>query len=370
VSNPFNSPEFLSQYWQQSPLLIRSAFQDLDLIEADELAGLAMEPDVESRIIIEDTKDASWHVKHGSFSEDDFANLPSSHWTLLVQAVDHWVPEVREVLKQFNFLPQWRIDDIMISFATNGGGVGPHFDQYDVFLIQLEGKRQWKTGQLCDENSDLVDQMPVKILSNFEEQDKWDLEPGDVLYLPPGYAHWGTSIGDSMTLSVGFRAPSESEFVSDFGHFLASSVSDFKRYEDKNIENRIATPHEILDSDVLRLQKILEGYASDKDTLAQWLGHYMTEPKYADSAVETGSWSYDEFIAHWQKAELFRNAGSRIAHTGGHVFVDGQSFETSLAAKELNTICDSESFEFNESNSELSHLLWELLNLGAVFFEN
>jgi 50S ribosomal protein L16 3-hydroxylase len=277
------------------------------------------------------------------------------------------------MLKRFSFLPQWRIDDIMISFATDGGGVGPHFDQYDVFLIQLEGKRSWKTGQLCDENSDLVDQLPVKILSNFEEQDQWILEPGDTLYLPPGLAHWGTSIGNSMTLSVGFRAPAESEFISDFGHFLSSEISDFIRYQDSHLENRQRNSHEITISDVSRLQNILKKYSEDTKFLTQWLGQYMTEPKYGDGAVDTGDWKFDTFLDHWKSFPLYRNASSRMAHSVKQLFVDGQTIDCELESKQLDLLCDSEEFKYNLTeeieSKEFQRIMWSLLNVGVVFFE-
>lgn len=372
--NPFNTIEFLNQYWQQNPILMRQAFDLPDLIDADELAGLALEDSVESRIISHEPETDAWHLKHGPFSEDDFNELPENHWTLLVQAVDHWIPEVRALMKSFRFLPQWRIDDIMISFATPGGGVGPHFDQYDVFLIQLEGKREWKIGQTCDESSDLVDQMPVKILADFQEQDKWVLEPGDVLYLPPALAHWGTSVDNSITLSVGFRAPAVNEVVSDFGHYLSSVSSDFNRYHDAELSNRSNRPHEILNEDIHRLQSILQDLAKDERKLAQWFGQYMTEPKYDDSAVDTGDWSLENFVTHWQQHPLARNASSRLAYFRQTVFVDGQQIDTTLSETQLNAICDSEFIEFqrheSEMDSEFKNVLWQLSNIGALFFED
>lgn len=366
--NPFNTKEFLDNHWQQSPLLIRKALSWDDLIDADELAGLAIEDGVESRLIYNEPESDKWHLRHGPFTEDDFSELPKSHWTLLVQAVDHWIPEVRQVLKDFQFLPQWRIDDIMISFATDGGGVGPHFDQYDVFLVQLSGKRSWKVGQMCDDNSDLVDQVPVKLLSEFHETDTWVLEPGDVLYLPPGQAHWGASIGDSMTLSVGFRAPSDSEIVGELGHFMSALVSDFQRYEDPQLSNRSAHPHEILDEDVSRLQSVLQRVAEDKDLLKEWFGRYMTEPKYDDMSVDTGDWTRKSFLEHWQNAPLVRNPASRLAYSHRALYVDGQSLETNLNKAELHQICDLNEIPFS-TNKDMQMLMLELLNTGAVLFE-
>jgi len=369
----FDPDEFLAQYWQQSPLLIRNGVSLDSLIDGDDLAGLAMEIAVESRIIQYEPQKDNWHLKHGPFSEKDFETLPEKNWTLLVQAVDHWVPEVRQVLSAFKFLPQWRIDDIMISYATEGGGVGPHYDQYDVFLIQTQGRREWKTGQLCNDNSDLVDQMPVKVLADFQEQDSWVMEPGDILYLPPALAHWGTALEDSITISVGFRAPAHTEVISDFGHFLSSKVSDFERYSDAQIKNRSSSPHQIQDSDVNRLKEILLTYADSPELLSNWLGQYMTEPKYDDMAVDTGDWTFNEFVDHWKSNPIYRNASSRMAFTDGILFVDGQCFPFTLPPETMNLICDSESFTYN-TNESFNHkifqqCLWSLINVGAVFFD-
>ncbi|WP_287439692.1 cupin domain-containing protein [Reinekea sp.] len=362
---------FLSTYWQQSPQLLRQAFNPEQLISGDELAGLAMEPEVESRLIKHLPESDEWLLRHGPFAEEDFAELGPENWTLLVQAVDHWVPEIRTLLSGFNFLPQWRIDDIMVSFATKGGGVGPHFDQYDVFLLQVEGTREWRTGQLCDENSEINAQLPVKILTDFEEQDRWVLQPGDMLYIPPAFAHWGTALSDCLTVSVGFRAPAHSDLISDFGHFLASKVSDFNRYADPELANRSSAPHEIRPEDIVRLQTILHDYADNAALLTNWFGQYMTQPKYDDQAVETGDWAVEEFISHWLANPIYRNASSRLAYTDTVLFVDGQAMVTDLTPEQLNSLCDGDVFThaaYAESEP-MQKVLWSLINLGAVFFE-
>lgn len=368
-----NVDKFLDQYWQQNPLLIRQAIDVSDVLDGNELASLAMEPEVESRLIQYQSSSESWQLTHGPFSEQTFSELPKTDWTLLVQAVDHWIPEVRHILKSFAFLPQWRIDDVMVSFATKGGGVGPHFDQYDVFLIQATGKREWKTGQLCDEESDLVSGVPVKILSSFNEQDNWVMEPGDVLYIPPGVAHWGVALEDSLTISVGFRAPSHSEIMSDFGHFLASKISDFDRYSDQNISNRTKYPHQIIPEDIERLKSIVKQYANSDTLIAEWFGQYMTEPKYNDTAVESGDWPFKKFLKHWTTNPLIRNPASRLAFTIDLLFIDGQRIKTNLEPNDLHLLCNGETFVFNEhpsfNQSEVQKTLCSLANLGAVYFE-
>ena len=168
--------EFLRDYWQKKPLLIRQAIPDFESpIDADELAGLALEEEVESRLVIEHGE-RPWELRRGPFAEDAFGALPEREWTLLVQAVDQFVPEVAELLEQFRFLPSWRIDDVMISFAAPGGSVGPHFDNYDVFLLQAQGKRNWKIGQMCNSESPLLQHADLRILAEFEESAEWVLD--------------------------------------------------------------------------------------------------------------------------------------------------------------------------------------------------
>ncbi|MCK5433342.1 MAG: cupin domain-containing protein, partial [Gammaproteobacteria bacterium] len=187
---------FLSEYWQKKPLLIRNGLPDLESpIAPDVLAGLACEEGVESRLLIQGENDQKWELKHGPFNDEIFSQLPESHWTLLVQAVDHWIPEAGNLLNLFDFIPRWRIDDLMISYASDGGGVGPHFDNYDVFLVQTSGKRKWEIGGVYNETTPRRENLPVNILSEFEVLETWILEPGDILYVPPGIGHNGIAEG-------------------------------------------------------------------------------------------------------------------------------------------------------------------------------
>ncbi|GAA4651259.1 cupin domain-containing protein [Kistimonas scapharcae] len=278
--------EFLAQYWQKQPLLIRQALPDWTLpMSPDELAGLACEESVESRLLLRQLGDQEWVLKRGPFKEQDFVNLPPDNWTLLVQAVDHWVPEVRELLNEFRFIPDWRLDDIMISYATEGGGVGPHYDNYDVFLIQASGNRHWQSGQLCDDTSPLLPHPDLKILAEFKTDQDFHMEPGDMLYLPPGVAHWGTATSnDCVTVSVGFRAPSHGEVVSDYGLWLNDHLSDFLRYADPDLKVP-SHPAEISAEAITRVQAILHQYANNPEQVARWFGRLMTEPKYPENVV-------------------------------------------------------------------------------------
>jgi 50S ribosomal protein L16 3-hydroxylase len=216
--------EFMAKYWQKKPMLIRGAIPDFKpLLSRDELFELAEQDDVESRLIVENSSvkttgkgkklAPAWTMANGPFSEDssELPSLKKSNWTLLVQGVDLHESQVHTLKNQFRFAPDARLDDVMISFATDGGGVGPHFDSYDVFLLQAEGKRRWRIGKQKDLT--LQKDVPLKILANFEPEQEFVLDAGDMLYLPPNYAHEGVSVGACMTYSIGFRAPAELELA-------------------------------------------------------------------------------------------------------------------------------------------------------------
>ena len=232
----FDSAKFLRDYWQQKPLLIRNPWREwLEPVEADELAGLACEPGVEARLL-EQHRDG-WVLEHGPFAEDRFAALGAVPWTLLVQAVDQHVPAVATLIDPVRFIPDWRIDDVMVSYASDGGGVGPHFDQYDVFLVQGAGRRRWGIGGLCDAATPQVDRGGLALLADFQPSAEWVLEPGDILYLPPGIAHNGVALGDGcVTYSIGFRAPSRRELLAGWSDAVLDSEDPAEaRYADPGL---------------------------------------------------------------------------------------------------------------------------------------
>ncbi|MBT8145994.1 MAG: cupin domain-containing protein, partial [Gammaproteobacteria bacterium] len=228
----FDHDEFLATYWQRQPLLIKHTGEPFaDPIEPDDLAGLACEETVESRIVAK-CSDRRWQISHGPFDVADFAGLGEKDWTLLVQAVDQLDPDVALLKGHFDFLPGWRIDDVMVSYASTDGGVGPHYDQYDVFLIQGMGKRRWKIGGRCDSTSPLQEGTELRLLQEFTTVQEVVLEPGDILYLPPRYAHHGISLGESLCYSIGFRAPSFADLLQGFSDELADSLNEDRRFED------------------------------------------------------------------------------------------------------------------------------------------
>ncbi|AOE79949.1 MULTISPECIES: cupin domain-containing protein [Pseudomonas] len=369
--------EFLRDYWQKKPLLIRQAIPDFESpIDADELAGLALEEEVESRLVIEHGE-RPWELRRGPFAEDAFSTLPEREWTLLVQAVDQFVPEVAELLEHFRFLPSWRIDDVMISFAAPGGSVGPHFDNYDVFLLQAQGKRNWKIGQMCNSESPLLQHADLRILAEFEESAEWVLEPGDMLYLPPRLAHFGIAEDDCMTYSVGFRAPSAAEVLTHFTDFLSQYLTDEERYTDADAQPA-SDPHQIQGDALDRLKSLLAEHMSDERMLLTWFGQFMTEPRYPElvAGEELGE---EDFISSLQDgAILVRNPSARLAWSEVDddvlLFASGQSRYLPGKLRELlKLVCSADALHSENLGEWLADedgrdLLCELVKQGSLGF--
>ncbi len=285
ILGEIGAAQFLAEYWQRKPLLIRNALPGFQSpIEPDELAGLSLEEDIESRIVIEQGAACRWELHQGPFTEETFRQLPEENWTLLVQAVDLWLPEVKQLLEHFTFLPPWRVDDIMVSYAPTGGSVGPHFDYYDVFLLQGLGQRRWQIGgigdKLCDEQSPREPGSAVRILKDYPFEQEWVLEPGDMLYLPPQVAHCGTALGDCITYSIGFRAPSAAEMLGDLANELLSQPHS-PHYKDPQLTPAMAS-EQISSQHIAQVRELLTSVLDDEALLADWFARYMTTPKYAD----------------------------------------------------------------------------------------
>ena len=369
--------EFMRDYWQKKPLLVRQAIPGFESpISPDELAGLALEEEIESRLVIEHGE-RPWELRRGPFAEDAFAELPERDWTLLVQAVDQFVPEVAELLEEFKFLPKWRIDDVMVSFAVPGGGVGPHFDNYDVFLLQGYGKRRWQVGQVCDSDSPMLQHADLKILAEFVKTEEWVLEPGDMLYLPPLLAHCGTAEDDCMTYSVGCRAPSAAEVLTHFTDFLAQHLPDEERYSDADAQPT-SDPTQIQRDALDRLKALLTEHMSDERLLMTWFGQFMTEPKYPEliAGIEIDE---EGFLGGLEDgAILIRNPSARMAwsEVGDDLvlFASGQSRLLSASLRELlKLVCSADALHIENlgawlADDEGRNLLVELVKQGSLEF--
>lgn len=361
---------FLRDYWQQKPLLIRNAFPDFESpLDGDELAGLALEEDVESRLVLEQGK-TPWELRQGPFEEDDFATLPPSHWTLLVQAVDQWVPEVQELLHHFRFLPDWRLDDIMVSYAVDQSSVGPHFDYYDVFLLQGNGRRRWRIGQNCDSQSPRLEGTALNILQDFEGTEDWVLEPGDMLYIPPGVAHWGTAEGDDcITYSIGFRAPSVADIFTELSQDIASRLSNDQRYRDPAL-TPADNPGEIPADTLNALDELIQRHLTP-EAIQDWFGRYMTSPKYPDLEPEDP----EETGQDWTRfPRLERHPASRFAYRAegdqATLYVDGEQHACSRTLAE--SLCadiapDTQRLKAGARSDRDLALVSELIDTGKLW---
>ncbi|MEH6447366.1 MAG: cupin domain-containing protein [Oleispira sp.] len=311
--------QFLKEYWQKKPLLIRQAYPNFEpLIPADELAGMSLEEEIESRIILENGPDSPWQLLSGPFEEETFGTLPKDKWTLLIQGVDQWVPEAADLLQDFNFIPNWRIDDLMISFATDGGSVGPHYDQYDVFLLQAEGQREWRIGQMCSEQDEFLKETKLRLLAKFEETERWVLEPGDMLYLPPRLAHYGISQGNGQTYSIGFRAPSQSELMHSLVDQIDASSNEDQRYGDPDLALQ-ENSGEISEAALQQVRDFMTQALADPVLLSDTIGKLMTESKYAqevDPEDDKKGSNYDltDLKYDLQAVDIQRELQSRFAY--------------------------------------------------------
>lgn len=273
---------FLAEHWQKRPLLVRGALPGIaPPLSPDELAGLACEAEVESRIVTRQADPARpYLLRQGPFHEHDFATLPERDWTLLVQDCDKQAPSTAPFLDPFRFIPDWRIDDLMISYATAGGGVGPHVDQYDVFLVQVLGRRRWQIAAPRPEAREIPG-LDLRVLAEFSAEQEWVLEPGDLLYLPPGVPHHGVALDECMTCSVGFRAATRRELFSDLAELLYASIPEDARYADPGLRAEEARPRGRIGPEALAAVRsaVRQHLHPSDEELDRWFARFVTEPK-------------------------------------------------------------------------------------------
>lgn len=375
----FDTATFLRGTWQQRPLLIRNPWdQWRNPLSPDELAGLACEDGVEARLIEQD-RDAL-QAEDGPFPAARFGKLGKQPFALLVQAVDHHVPEVAALLEAFRFIPNWRIDDVMVSCASDGGGVGAHFDHYDVFLIQGEGRRRWQVGARCDESTPLLPHDDLRLLADFEPTEEWILEPGDILYVPPRFPHNGIALGDDcMTYSIGFRAPARADLLSAWCDDLLAGMDDDDRYEDPGLTLQ-DNPGEISPAAIARLHALVTARLSDQAAFARWFGGYNSTPKYPemDWQPEVPVRVEDVRADIAEALPLIRNPASRFSfiRQGANavlLFVDGECFECAGAAAPIaEQLCASDRFVVDRSvivAEPAAELIATLCNQGSIAFE-
>ncbi len=313
--------QFMKRHWQKKPLLVRQAIPDfVPCVDRVKLVALAGQEGVESRLIVDSPK--GWKMKHGPLSKRSLPPFSQTKWTFLVQGVDLHHDGVHALMQQFRFVPDARLDDVMISYATEGGGVGPHFDSYDVFLLQAHGQRRWRIGRQKDLS--LQPDVPLKILQNFESEEEFVLNPGDMLYLPPKYAHDGVALGECMTWSVGFRAPQAGELAREILLGLADEafedVGD-TLYRDPK-QAAVTLPAAIPTSLAVFTRQVVDKALQNPQLLNSLLGEYLTAPK-------ANVWFDETDMAADLSVALRLDRRSKMMYDEQHVFINGESFKVS-----------------------------------------
>ena len=375
--------EFLENYWQQQPLLIRNALPNFESpLTPNELAGLACEPDVHSRMILEQGGEYPWELREGPFDPEIFTQLPESHWTLLVQEVDRLIPEVHDLLETVHFLPRWRIDDIMISYAPEHGNVGAHVDNYDVFLLQGYGQREWNINQdpVPPESETLIEDLDVRILTDFTADATWVLEPGDVLYLPPRIPHHGIALNDCMTYSIGCRAATHRQLLLGWMEYLAGTLDENKRYSDPDLSPR-ESPGRITSEDLNRVRSVIDEMIDRDDELERWFGEFVTEPSRGGTSMPPRTGLSPEELANRIRGgeDLRRSEAGRFSYVddppgGPLLFVDGSTYEIDSKWRAIarllgdRTILPADDLKPHIEHEGCLDLLTVLYNEGHVYF--
>ncbi|MCL7713600.1 cupin domain-containing protein [Stenotrophomonas mori] len=337
------SPQrFLRDYWQKRPLLIRGAFAGFQTpLMPEDLAGLACEEGALARIVSHDRGSDRWTLRTGPFQEEAFPGMPDHDWTLLVQDVDKWDPDVRALVAHFGFLPRWRMDDVMVSFAATGGGVGAHVDQYDVFLLQAHGQRRWKIDASESTRGkrpplDFRPDVELKLLKKFTPSHDWVLEPGDMLYLPPNVPHDGVAVTPCLTFSFGMRAPSSAELISDWLDDLVADADEGIRFQDPDL----ALPEDPNEIDAAAMTRVVAALnalrMNDPDRLGDWFGRFITTYRAAGDILPSRAVPDPDAVAAAldEGGLLERHPWTRLAWRraarGAMLYCSGQALALSL----------------------------------------
>ena len=364
----FSTDQFLEEYWQKKPCLIRQAIAGFrPLLDGDDLAGLACDEMAESRLIEGSVSARDWSVAHGPFAESDFSGLTDENWTLLVQDVEKHYPPLQALMQQFDFIPNWRLDDLMISYAVKGGSVGPHVDQYDVFLLQAQGSRRWQIAHTFE--ADLLRDCPLNVLQQFTAEQEWVLEPGDMLYLPPNVAHHGVALEAGMTYSIGSRAPSGADLLQGLGEWLAFQADEGGRYTDPDLKPA-TRPGEIDLKALQGLRDLMRAGIDESSGINDYLAAFMSRFRLAHDPMPPPVLIQAGMLAarFEEGACLFRNPWTRLtwieSTNGVRLFAAGQPFDCSIRLAE--SLCESQQPRINTGKLDQDSLevLAELVNRG------
>ena len=359
--------QFLRDYWQKKPLLVRNAFPGFTgLLTPEELAGLACREDAEARLV--QNKGEEWLLRRGPLTEADFLRTPKTRWTVLVQGVDAFLAEGAELVDKFSFIPRSRLDDLMVSYAAKGGSVGPHFDPYDVFLIQGMGHRRWQIGTQSDQT--LLPGAPLRILKDFRPEREWITAAGDLLYLPPQCAHYGLAQDECMTYSVGFKAPYANELATQFLVYLQDELGLDGIYRDPELKTQVHTS-EISAAMVRKVGNILRGIRWDGEQVEKFLGRYLTEPKstvfFDPPECPLAPAEFRFRLAH---RPVRLDLRSHMLFRGTRLYLNGETAQLSEAnAALLAELADRRRLPPPKPDEELENLLYQWYRAGYIVFE-
>lgn len=383
IQLPISLNTFLQDHWQQKPLLIRNGLPNFSSpISPEELAGLSLESEIESRIVIQHG-DQDYELRNGPFAEDDYASLPEKDWTLLIQGMDRLIPEVHDLLTHFDFIPRWRIDDIMISYAAKGGNVGPHYDHYDVFLLQAQGERRWEiTSQGCTQDN-YVTGVDLRLMKTFEVEDSYVCQPGDILYLPPKWGHHGISLTDDcMTFSIGYRTYKGLELWDSLGDYFAENDTFNDLFEDPTWSED-GNPGEIPQSAARQAQRLLSQALKDPERLHRWFGRFATQldqnaaSQLPDPLSEEELPTYDEFCDALRDAEsMKKDPVCRFAYAvldeGIQLYLNGSFWDAQEADPAfIKALCNENNVSHEALiNSQNHALLWDLWKMQFLVFSD
>ncbi|MDZ4202213.1 MAG: cupin domain-containing protein [Gallionella sp.] len=350
--------EFLRDYWQKKPLLIRQAFPAFEgLLDPNGLIALACEEEVQARIVTQQR--GKFDLRQSPFEPDDFAHFGKNKWTVLVQGMNHHLSQAAELLEHFSFIPHARLDDLMVSYAPKGGGVGPHFDSYDVFLLQGLGHRRWQISTQNDQT--LIEGAPLRILKDFRVEQEWVLEAGDMLYLPPHCAHNGIAEDDCMTYSIGFRTPAYQELAEQFLVYLQDRIEVNGMYADPDLKTQ-KHPSEIGAAMLGQVEQAIKQVRWDKEDIANFLGCYLSEPKphiFFDSPEPPLSPA--KFRQALQKRGVRLALKSQMLCHAGWIFINGESLRPPASDyPSLRELADKRGLGGQaDSSPELAELLFQ-----------
>jgi 50S ribosomal protein L16 3-hydroxylase len=382
ATSQLTAQEFLRDYWQRQPLLLPQAFPDfVPELDPNDVAGLACDDLAESRLVTGSYPAHDWSLRYGPFAEEELTRLPETDWTLLVQDVEkHW-PRLGSLLAAFDFLPRWRIDDLMVSVAGPGGSVGPHVDQYDVFLLQAAGARRWRIAR--DFDPALQPDSELNVLRSFEAETEWLLQPGDMLYLPPRVAHHGIAEGGlSMTWSIGMRAPDAADLLQALGEWLAESQEGGPRYRDPGLAPA-SRPGEIDRDAVGRVRALLQSSLADRDSaepgltdpLAAFLGAFLSRYRLAhEPAAPDTAWTATRLRRALQRgARLHAHPWTRLpwveADGSALLFAGGAGFRCSIGLAQSLSAWNGFQPDLETLTQTDLEALTELLGLGHLLLE-